>query len=132
MPRPKSLYAKYAAAKPAIVAAMYSAPETLAAELAAPHGAEGYRTVMQSARSFVEEATERVREQALGVEARGLDALLREVALRPAQQLEHGPRPARGGAHFRLSSSAFFTPSSSSPRSPSRICSRRCSVMPAR
>lgn len=54
----KRLYARYVAAKPAIVAAMYSAPETLAAELAAPHGAEGYRTVMQSARSWVEETFE--------------------------------------------------------------------------
>ena len=54
----KSLYAKYVAAKPGIVAAMFSAPETLAEELQAPHGADGYRTVMQSARSWVEETFE--------------------------------------------------------------------------
>jgi len=52
------LYARYVAAKPAIVAAMNSAPESLAAELSVPHGANGYRFLMQSARSWVEETFE--------------------------------------------------------------------------
>ncbi len=51
----KTLYARYAAAKPAIVGALYSAPEALATELAAPRGADGYRATMQSGRSWVDE-----------------------------------------------------------------------------
>jgi phytoene dehydrogenase-like protein len=54
----RSLYARYVAAKPAIVAAMNSAPQSLAAELSAPNGANGYRFMMQSARSWVEETFE--------------------------------------------------------------------------
>lgn len=51
----RSLYARYVAAKPAIVSAMNSAPESLAAELSAPNGVDHYRFMMQSARSWVEE-----------------------------------------------------------------------------
>ena len=34
---------------------MNSAPETLAADLGAPHGASGYRFLMESGRTWVEE-----------------------------------------------------------------------------
>ena len=51
----RALYARYVAAKPAIVAAMNSAPATLAADLGAPHGASGYRFLMESGRTWVEQ-----------------------------------------------------------------------------
>lgn len=52
------LYADYLAAKPAIVADMLREPEALADVLAAPGGAEGYRSRMQSGRAFVHETFE--------------------------------------------------------------------------
>src|SRR5262249_38665510 len=54
----RTLYARFAAAKPAVVRAMYSRPESLAEELGVPHGADGYRFVMQTARSWVDETFE--------------------------------------------------------------------------
>src|SRR5881628_3238322 len=54
----RMLYARFAAAKPAVVRAMYSRPESLAEELGAPHGSDGYRFIMQTARSWVEETFE--------------------------------------------------------------------------
>jgi phytoene dehydrogenase-like protein len=54
----KALYARYLAARPAIVHGMFSAPEALADELAAPGGADGYRGTMQSARAWAEETFE--------------------------------------------------------------------------
>src|SRR5262245_10356889 len=54
----RMLYARFVAAKPAVVRAMYSQPESLAEELGAPHGADGYRFVMQTARSWVDETFE--------------------------------------------------------------------------
>src|SRR5213593_4286246 len=54
----RRLYARFAAAKPAVVRAMYSRPESLAEELGAPHGADGFRFIMQTARSWVEETFE--------------------------------------------------------------------------
>lgn len=52
------LYAQYRAAKPSIVADMLKEPETLAATLAAPGGAEGFRARMLSGRAFAEETFE--------------------------------------------------------------------------
>jgi beta-carotene ketolase (CrtO type) len=54
----RSLYDRYRAAKPKIVAGMCSPPPTLAAEFAAPDAAAGYRFRTQSARSWVEETFE--------------------------------------------------------------------------
>jgi phytoene dehydrogenase-like protein len=54
----RGLYARYLAAKQAAVGAMYSAPESLVEELQAPHGVDGYRFLMQSARSWVDETFE--------------------------------------------------------------------------
>jgi len=54
----RSLYARYLAAKSTILAALNNAPGSLAAELSAPHGADGYRFMTQSARSWVEETFE--------------------------------------------------------------------------
>src|SRR3989449_8218921 len=54
----RTLYAGFAAAKPAVVRAMYSRPTSLVEELSAPHGADGYRFVMQTARTWVEETFE--------------------------------------------------------------------------
>src|SRR6266568_3852564 len=54
----RTLYARFAAAKPTIVRAMYSRPESLAEELGAPHGADGYRFLMQTARNWVDETFE--------------------------------------------------------------------------
>ncbi len=54
----RTLYARYRTAKPAVVRAMYSRPESLAEELGALHGADGYRFLMQTARSWVDETFE--------------------------------------------------------------------------
>src|SRR5437773_1123967 len=54
----RTLYARFAAAKPTVVRAMYSRPERLAEELGAPHGADGYRFLMQTARNWVDETFE--------------------------------------------------------------------------
>src|SRR3989442_319660 len=54
----RTLYARCAAAKPTVVRAMYSRPERLAEELGAPHGADGYRFLMQTARNWVDETFE--------------------------------------------------------------------------
>ena len=83
---------------------------------------------------------ERVGEQALRVEPRGLDPLLREVLGGPAQQLEDGPAAlaarrcvigALRAASARAAISTWIA-SSSSSRSPSRIASSLCRVTPAR
>jgi beta-carotene ketolase (CrtO type) len=47
----RALYARYVAAKPAIVAGMNSAPPSLAAEFTAPGAADGYRFRTQTGRS---------------------------------------------------------------------------------
>jgi phytoene dehydrogenase-like protein len=52
----RGLYARYRAARPAILAAMFSAPEPLAAEL--ERDAAGFRFQMQSARSWTDETFE--------------------------------------------------------------------------
>lgn len=54
----RTLYQRYLTAKPTIVRAMLSAPKSLAEELAAPHGADGYRMLMQSGRSWADETFE--------------------------------------------------------------------------
>src|SRR5881409_969273 len=54
----RTLYARFAAAKPTVVRAMYSRPERLSEELGAPHGADGYRFLMQTARNWVDETFE--------------------------------------------------------------------------
>ena len=90
-------------------------------------------------------AAEGVGEQALGVEARGVDALLREVIGGPEQEVEDGPDSritSLGCAslrapfgRLRTHSGAFmwvWTASSSSSRSPESAPSRRWVVKPAR
>ena len=52
------LFAGYLAGRAAAVAGMFGPPATLAAELAAPDGEDGYRATMQTARGWAEETFE--------------------------------------------------------------------------
>ena len=54
----RGLFAGYLAGRAAAVAGMFGPPAALAAELAAPDGADGYRAAMQTARGWAEETFE--------------------------------------------------------------------------